>query len=150
VNEILHMLEKVRARERGELTAPLCTVAGTVRRRGIVVLISDLFSPTEEVTRSLSQFRFKGNDVVIFQVLDPQELEFNFTGGVRLEDLESKEEAVLAAERSKTDYLRRLREHIACIRRECGVLGIDHEILDTSKPLDYALYSYLHARRKSM
>ncbi|RPI24605.1 MAG: DUF58 domain-containing protein [Acidobacteria bacterium] len=150
MNSILHLLDRAKTSDRSEFHKPLEALAKTIRRRGIVVLISDLYAPTDEVVKSLSLFRFKGNDVVIMHVLDPQELDFNFAGGVRLLDMETKREAVLSADQAKTDYLRLMNEHTSRIKKECGVLGIDYELLSTSRPLDYALYSYLYTRQKSM
>ncbi|HOM73302.1 MAG TPA: DUF58 domain-containing protein, partial [Armatimonadota bacterium] len=111
MNSILHVLDRTNPSDRSEFHKPLEALAKTIRRRGIVVLISDLYAPTDEVIKSLSLFRFKGNDVIILQVLDPQELEFKFTGGVRLLDLETKREAVISAEQARADYLRQMTEH---------------------------------------
>ena len=150
MNSILHILDGANPSDRSEFHKPLEALAKTIRRRGIVVLISDLYAPTEEIVKSLSLFRFKGNDVVILHVLDPQEIDFNFSGGVRLEDMETKREAVLSADEARTNYLQLLKEHSERIKKECGVLGIDYALLSTSRPLDYALYSYLYTRQKSM
>jgi uncharacterized protein (DUF58 family) len=150
INSILHVLNRTNPSAPSEFRKPLEALAKSIRRRGIVVLISDLYAPTDQIVNSLSLFRFKGNDVVIFHVMDQQELDFDFAGGVRLEDLETRREAVLAPQEARTEYLKLLEEHTSRIKRECGLLGIDYQLLNTSKPLDYALYAYLYTRQKSM
>ena len=150
MNSILHILQKVRATATTEFRKPLESLAETFRRRGIVVLISDLYAPTDDILRSLRQFRYKGNDMVVFHILDPQEREFLFPKIFRMEDMETKREVVLVPEEAREDYLRRMENHIQMIKRECGVLGIDYLLMDTASPLDYALHSYLSTRQKSM
>jgi uncharacterized protein (DUF58 family) len=150
LNSILHLLNRTNPSAPSEFRKPLEALAKSIRRRGIVVLISDLYAPTDQVVKSLSLFRFKGNDVVIFHVLDPQELDFDFAGGVKLEDMETRQQAVLAPQQAKTEYLEKLEEHTSRIKKECGLLGIDYQLLSTSRPLDYALYAYLYTRQKSM
>jgi uncharacterized protein (DUF58 family) len=150
MSSILHILDKVNPSARTEFQKPLRALAETFRRRGIVVLISDLYAPAEDVMRSLRQFRHKGNDMVVFQILDPQEKDFRFSKVFRLEDMETKREVVMIPDEVRLDYLQRLNEHIQAVKRECGILGIDHLLLQTSQPLDYALYAYLSTRQKSM
>lgn len=150
MSSILHILDKVNPSASTEFQKPLKALAETFRRRGIVVLISDLYAPLEDVIRSLRQFRYKGNDMVVFHVLDPQEKGFRFAKVFRLEDMETKREVVMVPDEVRDDYLKRLHEHIQAVKRECGILGIDYLLLETSQPLDYALYSYLSTRQKSM
>jgi len=150
MNSLLHVLDKVRPAAKTEFGRPLQALAETLRRRGIVVLMSDLYAPPEEVVRSLQHFRFKGNDMVVFHILDPQERNFEFSRSFRMEDMETRRQVVMVPETAREEYLRLLNLHIATLKKECGVLGVDYLLLDTSRPLDYALYSYLYTRQKSM
>jgi uncharacterized protein (DUF58 family) len=150
VSTILHILDRVNPTASTEFRKPLLALAETFRRRGIVVLISDLYAPVDDVVHSLRQFRHKGNDMVVFHILDPQERNFQFSKVFRLEDMETRREVVMVPEEARRDYLEKLSAHSDVIKRECGILGIDYLLLDTSQPLDYALYSYLATRRKSM
>ena len=150
LNSLLHILHRVRATAKTEFGRPLQALAETLRRRGIVVLISDLYAPPEDVVRSLQHFRFKGNDMVVFHILDPQERNFEFSRSFRMEDMETKRQVVMVPEAVREEYLRLMDRHIETLKKECGVLGVDYLLLDTSRPLDYALYSYLYTRQKSM
>ncbi|MBM3801629.1 MAG: DUF58 domain-containing protein [Acidimicrobiia bacterium] len=150
ISSILHILDRVNPTASTEFRKPLMALAETFHRRGIVVLISDLYAPAADIIRSLRQFRFRGNDMVVFHVLDPQEKEFKFSRSFRLEDMETKREILMVPEEARENYLAQLSAHIETIKKECGALGIDYLQLDTSRPLDYALYTYLVTRRKSM
>ena len=150
MSSILHILDRVNPSASTEFQKPLRALAETFRRRGIVVLISDLYAPVEDVVRSLRQFRHRGNDMVVFQILDPQEKEFRFSKVFRMEDMETKREVVMVPDEVRDEYLQRLNEHMQVIKRECGILGIDYLLLQTSQPLDFALYRYLATRQKSM
>ena len=150
MNSLLHVLDKVRPDAQTEFGRPLQALAETFRRRGIVVLISDLYAPPDEVVRSLRNFRFKGNDIIVFHILDPQERLFEFSRAFRMEDMETKRQVVMVPENVRDEYLRLMKQHIETFRQECGVLGADYLVLETSRPLDYALYSYLYTRQKSM
>lgn len=114
------------------------------------MLISDLLSPTENIIRGLHQFRHKGNDLVVFQIVDPQERTFAFTKPGRLEDLETRQVISFVPELGREEYLKRREAHVAKLKKECGALGIDYLQLNTEQPLDFALHQYLSTRRKSM
>jgi uncharacterized protein (DUF58 family) len=150
MSSILHILDKVNPSASTEFRRPLKALAETFRRRGIVALISDLYAPTEDVIRSLRQFRHRGNDMVVFHVLDPQEKDFRFSKVFRLQDMETKKEVVMVPSEVRETYLQRLNDHIQAIQKECGILGMDYLLMQTSQPLDFALYAYLSTRRKSM
>jgi hypothetical protein len=109
-----------------------------------------LLAPTEDIIRGLHQFRHKGNDVVVFHLVDPQEKAFAFTGPERLEDLETRQIISFTPGLGREEYLKRREEHVSKLKKECGAIGIDYLQLDTVQPLDFALYKYLSTRRKSM
>ncbi|MEW5978091.1 MAG: DUF58 domain-containing protein [Acidobacteriota bacterium] len=150
MNSLLQILNKVNPSSKTEFKRPLEALAETFRRRGIVVLISDLYAPLQDVLRSLRQFRHRGNDLAVFHVLDPQERQFRFSKVFRMEDMETRREVVMVPDIVREDYLRQLNQHIEAIKKECGILAVDYVQLDTSQPLDHALYAYLSTRQKSM
>jgi uncharacterized protein (DUF58 family) len=147
---ITHALNKAQPKAQTEFRRPLNALAESLRRRGIVVLISDLLAPTEDIIRGLHQFRHKGNDLVVFQVVDPQEKTFAFTGPGQLEDLETKQVISFVPDQGREEYLKGREEHMTKLKKECGAIGIDYLQMDTEQPLDFALYKYLSTRRKSM
>jgi uncharacterized protein (DUF58 family) len=150
LSSLLHILDKVKPTAKTEFGRPLQALADTLRKRGIVVLISDLYAPPQDVVRSLQHFRFKGNDMLVCHILDPQERNFEFSRSFRMEDMETKRQVIMVPETVREEYLHLMNQHIETFKRECGVLGVDYLLLDTSRPLDHALYSYLYTRQKSM
>jgi hypothetical protein len=99
---------------------------------------------------ALRPFTFAGNDLVIFHVLDPAEIAFPYADPSRFVDLESGEEMPVVPEVFAEQYRKMIREHIETIRSRCSESRIDYVLLDTSKPLDEALFAYLGNRERLM
>jgi uncharacterized protein (DUF58 family) len=122
-------------------------IAGQIKRRGLVVLVSDLLDEPERILKGLRLFRFKGNDVIVFHLLDPAELSLPFDGNVLFEDLEEQNLRVVADPRAiRKTYREVVEEFIRRIRQECHESVIDYQPISTSTPLDQALASYLSWR----
>lgn len=128
------------------LVAQLHRTADLLTRRGVIVLISDLYDEPERIMRGLEHLRFQGNDVIVFQVLDRQELDFDFTEPLVFEDSETEEQLHVLPEELRDEYKRAIRTHVEDLRQGAARNRIDYELLRTSEPLDAALFSYL-ARR---
>jgi uncharacterized protein (DUF58 family) len=150
LSRILHVLDRVEPIAQSEFQKPFDIVARSLRRRGIVILISDLLAPTNDIIRGLHQFRHKGNDVLVFQIMDPRERKFEFKARGQFQDLETRQVISVIPEQAIGEYLQRLQKHTDKIAQECGALGIDYLQMETTQQLDFALYSYLSTRRKSM
>jgi uncharacterized protein (DUF58 family) len=145
---LLATLEQVRSGERTELSKPLHQLAESMVKRGLVVFVSDLLDDPDAVVEGLKHFRFKGTDVIVFHVLDHDELAFPFERPARFEDLETGQEVVAVPGAVREAYLRELHEMIGLYKRELRLAGIDYCLLDTSEPLDAALLAYLSTRRR--
>ncbi len=130
------------------LGKPLHELAEQQRKRGFVVLISDLLDDPAALVDGLKHFRFKGHEVIVFHVMDPQEVHFDFSDVVEFEDLETGERMLIEAETARAGYLDNLERFRASLRKECGLLGIDYTLLTTDQPLDFALFNYLAARKR--
>jgi hypothetical protein len=117
-------------------------------RRGMVILISDLIDDPGEVVRGLKHLRFRGTDVIVFHVLDKDELTFPFERATRFRDLETHDEVIAVPALVREQYLKEVGDLIATYTKELRTIGIDYQLLDTSKPLDFALLGYLSARQK--
>ena len=127
---------------------PLHQLAEALMKRSLVVLVSDLLDDPETVIKGLKHLRFRGTDVVVFQVLDPNELTFPFRGASRFRDLENADEVTAEPSSIRTAYLRELAGLTLKYDRELRGAGIDYVQLDTSQPLDFALLAYLSARAR--
>lgn len=145
---VLHKIDMIRSRRRGTLEEPLLKVAETLRRRSILVLISDLYEDPAIVVKSLSRLRHKGNDIIVFHVLDPAEMEFPFDEAAHFEDLESGERIPVVPETLREQYRLLLRNHLDALSQRLVANSIDYCRFVTTEPLDYALFEYLSGRER--
>jgi uncharacterized protein (DUF58 family) len=148
LHALLLALERLEPGTKSNVGRPLHQLAEALVKRSLVVLVSDLLDDPEPVIRGLKHLKFRGTDVVVFQVLDPNELTFPFRGASRFRDLESAEEVTADPSSIRTSYLRELAGRTLKYHRELRGSGIDYVQLDTSQPLDFALLAYLSARSR--
>jgi hypothetical protein len=121
-------------------------IGESFRRRAIVLLISDFYEEPRAVLDALAYLRGKGNDLIVFHVLDRRELEFPFTDSANFVDLETGERMPVIPDYLRTQYRALVVEHIASLSRILGENRVDYALFDTSKPLDHALFRFLSAR----
>jgi uncharacterized protein (DUF58 family) len=145
---LLHLLERLQPGGRSQITESLGQVSRFIRKRSMVVLISDFYQDVASLSRALHYLHHRGNDVVLFHVMDPVELELPLEAVRTLEDLETGEHLPYVPGDSRRAYLDLLENHIRELRRECRDIFIDYQLLNTREPLDRALRSYLVARRR--
>jgi uncharacterized protein (DUF58 family) len=145
---VLLALERLQVGGGTNVAKPLHDLAAAVRKRGMVVLVSDLLDDPATVLEGLKHFRYRGTDVIVFHILDPYELKFPFEHAARFRDMETEEEVMAVPGSVRADYLERIQERIAFYRRELGLVGIDYCLLDTSQPLELGLMSYLMTRKR--
>jgi hypothetical protein len=113
----------------------------------MVILVSDLLDEPAQILKGLRLFRFKGNDVIVFHILDQAELELPFEGNILFEDLEAANLNVIADPRAiRQTYRQVVEEFTSQMRKECHDSSIDYQLISTSTPLDRALASYLSWR----
>jgi uncharacterized protein (DUF58 family) len=149
-NVLLHTLDRSVPQRPGRLLTVLDKLAEHFKRRSIVALISDLYENPADLLESLKPYRFLGNDLIVFHVLDPAEIEFPYTEASRFQDLESGEELPIVPEVFADQYRQMMKEHIEALTTKCSDSRIDYVQLTTSKPLDEALFSYLGNRERLM
>ncbi|MBI5439641.1 MAG: DUF58 domain-containing protein [Deltaproteobacteria bacterium] len=122
-------------------------LAGSLRRKGLVVLISDLFDDREKILRGLRQLRSRGNEVLVLHVLDPDELDFPFDQPLTFDDLEEDLRVVADPQTVRAAYLRSLGALLEEYRRVCAAYQIDYQLFPTSTELETALTRYLAWRK---
>lgn len=127
----------------------LNVIADKIKRRGIIIIISDLFDNQEEVMKSLRHFRYDKNEVILFQILDPVEMSFLDSTPVRLVDSETKEEIFSQPVDVQKEYSEIMNNFIQRYKTECMKNNIDYVLLTTDTPFDVALLKYLNKRKKS-
>lgn len=153
---ILHTLDRVerRGREtkgvsgRSMLLPPLRKLSETVRRRSLIAVISDFYEDPDAVMAALNELRGRGNDLIVFHLLDPRELDFSFSDASNFIDMETGEKMPVIPEYLRKQYQDLVRAHTAALSKRIGESRADYALFDTSKPLDRALFSYLASRQR--
>lgn len=145
---VLHTIDRIEVGTVGALEPPLLKVAETASRRSILVLISDLYEEPDTILNVVNRLRHKGNDMIVFQVLDPAELEFPFTDAAHFEDLETGERIPVVPATLRDQYLKLMGDHLETLSQRLVENQIDYCRFLTSEPLDYALFQYLSRRER--
>ena len=146
LRRLMAALEREPAGRATDLVQPLEEIAATVRKRGLIILISDLLAPTDSLQTRLGYLRSRGHDVVVLRVLDPAEVDFPFTTPAMFHDVESGREIYVDPSAARQDYLRRFAAHAAAIERSCVDLGIEYEPITTDRPLELVLFDLLESK----
>lgn len=140
-------LERLEAGGETRLSEMLHAAAERLTRRGIVALVSDFYDEPEKLAEAFRHLRHRGHDLIAFQVLDPNEVEFGFDDAVLLlEDAETAEELPVLPDVIARGYRERFAAHLSAVRECAAGAGVDFELLTTDKPLDFALFSFLSRR----
>ena len=145
---VLHTIDNLEASNPGTIAGPINDIAEILTRRSILVLISDLYEDPDVVVDSLNLLRHKGNDVIVFHVLDPAEIEFPFSDAAHFQDLESGESIPVVPDTLRDQYLALMNEHMNTLEHRLVTSRIDYCRFDTSSPLDFALFEYLARRHR--
>jgi len=149
-NQVLYTLDRAKAERPGHLSAPLQKMAEHFKRRGILLLISDFYDEPDAILDALKPLRFIGNDLIVFHVLDPQEINFDYKDASSFEDLESREQIPVVPDSFREQYRALIREHIDKLATKFSEQRIDYATINTAEPLDRAMFSYLSSREKLM
>ena len=145
---VLHTLDRVKAGRPGSLREPLRKMAEHFGRRGILCVISDFYDEPENIVEALKPLRFRGNDLIVFHVLDPAEIDFGFKDASSFEDLESGAQIPVVPSTLAEQYRALIRQHIQTLQSRLTEHRIDYTMMNTSRPLDFALFSFLAARER--
>jgi uncharacterized protein (DUF58 family) len=148
-NVVLHTLDRAAATRPGNLSV-VARLAEHFKRRSMLVLISDFYEEPDAVLDAIKPLRFLGNDLIVFHVLDPAELDFAYDDPSAFEDLESGEQIPVVPESLGEQYRTLIREHTTALATKFSEHRIDYTQLNTAEPLDHALFSYLSSREKMM
>jgi len=130
------------------LLAPLKKLSDTLRRRSLVVLISDFYEDADDVVSALSHVRGRGNDMMVFHLLDPREIDFSFADASNFIDMETGDKMPIIPEYLREQYRELVSAHTAALAKRIVEARADYTMFNTSKPLDLALFAYLAARQR--
>lgn len=148
LHNLLRELDKLSPSEPTNISSALHQMAERIKRRGLIILLSDLFEQPEEIISGLKHFRHKKHEVIVFHILDPKERSFAFEDEAVFKDLETNEEIMTSPWQIRKEYQDRLKELLNRYTLECRESLIDYVLLDTSVPFDRALFSYLNKRQR--
>ncbi|HEX2851775.1 MAG TPA: DUF58 domain-containing protein [Opitutaceae bacterium] len=146
LRQLMFALEKPAGGRATDLVAPLERIAQLVRRRGLVVLVSDFLAPLDRLERSLLALTASGQEAVVFQVLDPAEVALKFTEARLFQDIESDREIYIDPDAARTGYVEKLEAHCAAVKAMSQKLGIAHHRLSSDQPIELALFEFLQDR----
>ena len=148
LRSVLLALNQLSLGTRSNVAKPLHQLADSLVKRGIVVLLSDLLDDPARTIQGLKHLRFRGTDIVVFHLLDHDELTFPYERLTRFRDMETTDEVMAAPLEVRDHYLSEIELLMSQYKRELGLVGIDYQLVDTSKALDFALMSYLSPRSR--
>jgi uncharacterized protein (DUF58 family) len=146
LHRLLSGLEQAEPRARTNFTKPLLHLQEFLRRRGMVVVISDFYESPETIVRTIEPLRFHGSEVVLFHVLDPKEIRPELRGPSIFVDMETEQRLEVIPEYVKGEYRRKIDTHLQEMRDRTRAAGLDYHLLVTDRPLDAALSEYLFLR----
>lgn len=149
LHAMLVTLDRLEIGRHTDVSKPMHQLAESLNKRGMVVLISDLLDEPGRVIRGLKHFRFSGTDVIVFHVLDPDELTFPFERTTKFEDLESADEVMAVPAVVRGHYIRAIEDLVERYKRELGAAAIDYHLVTTDRPLELALLAYLSTRGRT-
>ncbi len=147
LHRLLSGLEQAEPHARTDFAKPLHHFQQFLRRRGIVVFISDFYESPENIVRTIEPLRFHGNEVVLFHLLDPKEIRPEFGEPSTLIDLETQDRIEITPEYVRDEYRKKFDAHVEALRDKARGAGMDYFLLKTDRPLDDALREYLTIRQ---
>jgi len=147
-NLVLHALDRIEAGGASDYRRPLQRIAQSLRRRSLVVLISDLYEAPERLLPAINQLRYRGNDLIVFHLLDPQELDLELGDVSSVEELETGVELPISIAEFRDRYRQLVAAHRSELEQRLGGNQIDYIFTDISQPLDGVLYRYLSDRER--
>ena len=146
IGNVLSHLARLKPRAKTDIATSLIQLAAMLRHSSLVMIFSDLLVDPEPVMAALRRLKHGGNDVILFHILDPAEIDFSFEDASSFEDLESGEQLPVVPDALREQYRAMIREHIAALTTKSAAQRVDYNLLNTAAPLDYALFNYMAIR----
>ena len=146
LHRLLHGIEQAHPGLRTDFARPFAHLMDFLRRRGVVVAISDFWENPQKIIDTVAPLRFRGNELVLFHVLDPDEIHPKLKHPVMLEDLETGETMEVTPDYAAHEYRDKMQAHLESIEEKAKGAGMDYFLVDTGRPLDAALREYMAIR----
>lgn len=149
IHNIMNLLAAFEPREQTNIAAVLHELANNIRRKGIVILISDLFDDEEQVLRGIQHLRFSGSEVIVFHTMDPFELDFPFTGMVEFDGLENVPKVMARPKDIRRSYLREIEAFRTRLREGCERNNVHYVLVNTGHSVSEVIAAYLAFRLRT-
>ncbi|HOQ46361.1 MAG TPA: DUF58 domain-containing protein [Bryobacteraceae bacterium] len=146
LSRLLHGIEGAEPRARTDYAKPFVHLQNLLHRRGLVAVISDFYAPPDDVIRTMEPLALRGNELMLFHVLDPEEIQPTLREPGLLVDMETDDSMEVSPEYARTEYRHKIDAHIEALRDKARRSGMDYFLLRTNQPLDQALREYLTVR----
>jgi len=124
--------------------------ASRIKKRGMILLFSDLLASPEKIEKTLKHYMHKGNELVVFHILTHEELQFPFKKFGYFQDLETDEKILLQPKFLKQEYVEQMQQYLDVVKKSCGKLRVSYQVMDTTTPFDRALMTFLTTRARMM
>lgn len=147
--KILDALERARPDRETDLASVMTKVADQIKSRGLVIIISDLLTDLDTFYSALGRLQHQGHELIIFQILDPDEIELPFKDSVLFHDIEGTEQLFAEPWAFRKAYKAAMEQFIEEVKQRCRFCGIDHLLLKTDDDLSIGLSHYLHQRQRA-
>jgi uncharacterized protein (DUF58 family) len=147
LHRLLHAVNEAQPGTRTDFAKPFVHFQQFLHRRSIVVVLSDFYDDPANIIRVIEPLRFRGNEVILFHVLDGQEIKPDFRGPVLLVDMETADALEVSPEYARQEYRQKIDAHIEGLRSAARGAGLDYFLMNTSRPLDEGLREYLSVRQ---
>ncbi len=148
LQELLKQLNEISPSEKTNTASCLNAIAEKIKRRGLVIIVSDFFDDINSILSALKHFRYRNNEVIVFQILDPLERSFDFGRDAIFKDLETADEITTQPYQIQKAYREAMEQFIYKIKSECLNSNIDYNIIETSTSFDKALFGYIQKRSR--
>lgn len=148
LQRMLTELEGIRPGGDTDLSGPMGAMAEGLKRRGLVIIISDLLDTVDALRTALSRFRFQGHDLIVFHIMDDAELTFPFDSLTQFTDLETGQAALVSPTGMRATYMQELKKFLGGVQKSCADVKADYSLFNTQSPLELALSEYLHRRSR--
>jgi uncharacterized protein (DUF58 family) len=146
---MIQELEQTKPSDKSDVRDVFLQLAGQIKQRGLIVLVSDLFVDTESLAEAIKQFRLRRHEVLVFHVMHDDELTFPFQENTLFKGLETTDQLFTEPRALRKSYLDAIEAFLARVRGICSASGVDYVPMNTSQPLDAALAGYLSFRQKA-
>ncbi len=150
MSRILHAIESAQPGTRTDFAKPFSHFQNFSHRKGIVAVFSDFYEDPERIIATVEPLRFRGNELILFHVLDPQEINPAVGEPMLLVDMETQDMLEVSPDYARGEYRRKVDAHIEGLQAKAQAAGIDYFLIPTDRPLDEALREYLMIRKARM